>query len=580
MTMTENSQKPAVSGFWDLMRDCIPKDNAEQVPDTFFLQSALAEPSHAARVVEIHARDSRRPLTSNAVRTGYEGAWEDVTLNGSSHLNLGTDTIPLIAEFGVFERVAEPKQLASEIARVLAPGGQLVGSVSNLEPYNELSLWNFSALGFRAILEEAGLHVVAVRPGIDALALTLYWAYGESEVHRRHFDQQSPLNVEFAKWGRSTGRSAALVNNRALQFCGRFAYRAEKRDSGVPEATEWHRRLGGALAGPIAGDVPGKGVGRGHARRSFALALPEPPDFGRVSRLLRLRRHQPQGGSLKIEAEWDQSIPRELESVGLAGYEAETLACFLAGMRFAPGGWMYDVGANVGIYALLARRYSRRPVVAFEPTPEAAATAHRVSRQNGLQFIVEELALGAEKGTATLYMSDRSDASNSLAPGFRASSASLTVAVETVDGYVARTHRRPGLLKIDTETTEPDVIRGAANTIRAYRPWLILEVLFNRRESDLADALAAHAYRGFRITDTLPWKAEEEIRGDPEYANRNWLFTPQEPPHAFWSAVESWRRAIARCVPPGANPEREDQRAGPFYGWPAGLPVLGTERLP
>ena len=48
-------------------------------------------------------------------------------------------------------------------------------------------------------------------------------------------------------------------------------------------------------------------------------------------------------------------------------------------------------------------------------------------------MVVEELALGREAGTATFFLSDRSDSSNSLAEGYRESSRQLDVTVETLE---------------------------------------------------------------------------------------------------------------------------------------------------
>lgn len=105
--------------------------------------------------------------------------------------------------------------------------------------------------------------------------------------------------------------------------------------------------------------------------------------------------------------------------------------------------------------------------MAFEPTPDLARQMRAICEANGLSVNVEQAAAGAAPGTARLYLSANTDSSNSLRRGFRRSYRSVKVAVESVDGYAARTGLAPAVIKIDTEVTEPDVLRGAVGGDRA-----------------------------------------------------------------------------------------------------------------
>jgi FkbM family methyltransferase len=243
-------------------------------------------------------------------------------------------------------------------------------------------------------------------------------------------------------------------------------------------------------------------------------------------------------------------VPRQLAKGGLRAHEPEAMACFLAAIEVAPAGAVLDIGANVGIYAALASAVSDREVVAFEPTPALAAVSRRVAADNALGYSVESLALGAEDGTATFYLSDRSDASNSLAPGFRESSQQISVPVERLDSYVARTGVVPAVVKIDTETTEPEVLKGAARTITEHRPWILCEVL-GRRGSRLTETIAPFGYHWYRITDRVPYVEAGEIDGTSP--SRMWLFAPEPPTDGFWAAVRTQLAAVA-ALEPAANP--------------------------
>ncbi len=253
--------------------------------------------------------------------------------------------------------------------------------------------------------------------------------------------------------------------------------------------------------------------------------------------------------SLTLTAPAKLLVPRELAKNGLAGYERSAVPCFLAALDTAGPGAVLDIGANVGLYAALAAAVTDREVVAFEPFPTLAEVAERFCAENDLEFLIESIALGRETGTATLYLSDTSDSSNSLAAGFRKSTQQLEVPVETLDGYVRRTGAVPAVLKIDTESTEPDVLFGGAETLRRYRPWVLCEVLAGRGEDRLAEAMAPHGYSWYPITDDVPYRRATVIEGDRTYQHLMWLFAPEPPDEGFWAAVTAHRTAIVDAEP-------------------------------
>ncbi len=237
-------------------------------------------------------------------------------------------------------------------------------------------------------------------------------------------------------------------------------------------------------------------------------------------------------------------VPRRLEADGIARYEPEAMAVFLAAIERDPERPAFDVGANVGVFAVVASATTDATVVGFEPTPDLAATFRSIVTANGLDCIVEELALGASSGRATLHLSDVTDSSNSLRSGFRPGTRVVDVGLERLDDYIARTGRAPGVLKIDTESTEPDVLRGAIDMLRTARPWMVCEVLAGRTEVELMEILRPLGYRWYPLADALPAVEADEIRGDPTYKHLDWLFVPEPPDDAFWSSARAWRTAL------------------------------------
>ena len=152
---------------------------------------------------------------------------EEVIIYDGVHLPFSDNSVPLIYSNQVFEHVRHPEQLLREVQRVLQPTGIFIGSTSQLEPYHSWSLWNYTFYGFRIILEDAGLKLSEVRPGIDGFALIQrQWNGGRSEDNA--WFEASPLNVEIDEWGSTTTQPPAVINARKLQFCGQFAFRAVK----------------------------------------------------------------------------------------------------------------------------------------------------------------------------------------------------------------------------------------------------------------------------------------------------------------------------------------------------------------
>jgi FkbM family methyltransferase len=241
-------------------------------------------------------------------------------------------------------------------------------------------------------------------------------------------------------------------------------------------------------------------------------------------------------------------VPRKLAQNGLAGYEPESMACFLAAMDVAGPGAVLDIGANVGIYAAVASASTERRVVAFEPAPALVEVARRLATDNGLDYVTEALALGSENGSALLHLSDSSDTSHSLAAGFRPSSSQVQVRVETVDSYVVRTGTLPAVLKVDSETTEPDILAGAAATIVQHRPWILCEVLAGRVETRLTEVLAPFGYQWYHITSEIPYRAADVIEGDRTYQHLMWLFAPEPLTEKFWTALRERTADLAECT--------------------------------
>ena len=138
------------------------------------------------------------------------------------------------------------------------------------------------------------------------------------------------------------------------------------------------------------------------------------------------------------------------------------------GQFIKPGHLCFDVGSNIGAKAEVFLELGAR-VVAFEPQPdcyrELRARCGRPGRLTALN-----VAVGAEPGNATLFVS-HNRAVSSLRAGWSGSvEAQIQVPIETLDGAIAR-YGLPNFCKIDVEGFELEVLRGLSRPI----PYLTLE---------------------------------------------------------------------------------------------------------
>jgi len=270
----------------------------------------------------------------------------------------------------------------------------------------------------------------------------------------------------------------------------------------------------------------------GPARRVFELVLPPAPGETTAPR------------AWTIDAAAELWVIRLLHEKPLGHYEPYALDAYLTLLEQAPPGAVFDVGANIGLYGMLAAAYGQRQVHCFEPAHDTAQAARELSAANGLAVTVHEVALGDTCGTATLYLSSSTDSSNSLNPDFRGHTGEVVVPLETVDAFVTRTGVVPSVLKVDTETTEHQVLDGAEHLIREHRPWILVEALYGLSEDNLHAVMDKHGYTIYHLDGPGPRAAVERMVGDSTWTYFMFLLAPRPVTDTFWDRMNQWRQAL------------------------------------
>ncbi|MDZ7675228.1 MAG: FkbM family methyltransferase [Acidimicrobiales bacterium] len=148
-------------------------------------------------------------------------------------------------------------------------------------------------------------------------------------------------------------------------------------------------------------------------------------------------------------------------------------------------GTVLDVGANTGLYSLLATAAGAERVVAFEPFAPVLGQLRENLRANDpvltARIDVVPYAVADTAGTAALHVPPPTggyiETSASLSATFKDEIASTQqVPVVTVDGHVG-VDGPTSVLKVDVEGMDHLVLEGARACLAEHRPLTFIEVL-------------------------------------------------------------------------------------------------------
>lgn len=188
-----------------------------------------------------------------------------------------------------------------------------------------------------------------------------------------------------------------------------------------------------------------------------------------------------------------------------------------------PGFTVFDVGANIGNTVLrMAQNVGETGrVIGFEPDPVTYENCRRNVGLNSFRNVtLEQLALGAEKGTLSLQrVAPRNPGMNRLSRDL-APPGSVQIQVVRLDDYVVeKAIERLDLIKIDVEGFEGYVLLGAREALRKFRPVLFMEFSDGHLRAAgheprwIIETLATLGYRVYHAEHGQELSAEDDFRG-------------------------------------------------------------------
>jgi FkbM family methyltransferase len=146
-----------------------------------------------------------------------------------------------------------------------------------------------------------------------------------------------------------------------------------------------------------------------------------------------------------------------------------------------PGMTVLDIGANVGLYTVLASNLIgvKGRVYAFEPEPDNIRLLRKHVGAKALDnVIIVPKALSSLNGKLNLYKDGVNLGNHSISPGnLLVGNGCVSVESITLDKYFdsPRKRKRVGFIKIDTEGAEGEIFLGGKQLLRESRTKIMME---------------------------------------------------------------------------------------------------------
>lgn len=184
--------------------------------------------------------------------------------------------------------------------------------------------------------------------------------------------------------------------------------------------------------------------------------------------------------------------------------------------RVAVGFWIklareakvvFDVGANTGVYSLIAKSLNpESKVYAFEPINRVYTKLRENNELNGYDIVCVEKAASNKDGTATVYDPQTEHViavtvgRNMQPPEVKVTP--ITIETTRLDTFIKEQKiNRLDLIKLDVETHEPEVLEGMGEYLDLYKPTILIEVLDDETGEKIEKVVRNRGYLYFNIND-------------------------------------------------------------------------------
>ncbi|MFI5201866.1 MAG: FkbM family methyltransferase [Candidatus Kapaibacterium sp.] len=189
------------------------------------------------------------------------------------------------------------------------------------------------------------------------------------------------------------------------------------------------------------------------------------PKFG-ITGVQKVQVPGMQGRFMYVRAE-DGGVAHQL----IMYREYEPFESRLVREYFKPGMTVYNIGANLGYYTLLASECvgGTGKVFAFEPEPGNLELLRRTISENRCSNVqICPMAVSQKAGIATLSISETNSGDHRLTT--IADREHVEVEIVSIDTFIAEGHAAPNAIIMDVQGAELDVLNGASILLASKDP--------------------------------------------------------------------------------------------------------------
>lgn len=194
--------------------------------------------------------------------------------------------------------------------------------------------------------------------------------------------------------------------------------------------------------------------------------------------------------------------------------------------------YVFDVGANTGVYSLLAKCINPDAnVFAFEPVGRIYDKLNHNIRLNNYDIHTSDNAVSNKNGESLFYDHDTihtttASLKNAAQGENHSEIIAQKVTLTTLDSFM-ETHSIPqiDLIKIDVEMFEVEVLEGFQQGLKKFRPTLLIEVLTQEIADGISALVADIGYEFYNISETTGITKVEKISKSNSY---NYLICTSE----------------------------------------------------
>jgi FkbM family methyltransferase len=226
--------------------------------------------------------------------------------------------------------------------------------------------------------------------------------------------------------------------------------------------------------------------------------------------------------SFKIK-HYGYQVENEIFWAGLTGgWEKESLKLWIR--LCAQSSVIFDIGANTGVYSLIAKTVNpKAQVFAFEPVKRVFQKLQYNVALNDDNIQTIEAAVSNQDGTALIYDTD-AEHTYSVTVGKNMQgrgTAVIETKIKTITLHSFIQNNNLGkidLMKVDVETHEPEVLEGFGKYLAAFRPTILIEILDDVVGAKVQELVKDLGYLYFNIDETHSIRQTDAI-GKSDYFN-------------------------------------------------------------